>query len=63
MVFEVAKGRGFGDEGKRFTARLIAKQLNGYIVEGVEGGEVFLPFGDIKIIKISDAEKQIGVRW
>ena len=63
MTFEIVKGRGFGDEGKRFTARLIAKQLNGYIVEGTEGGEAFLPFEDIKVVEISDAEKQIGVRW
>ena len=63
MKFEIAKGRGFNDEGQTFTARLIAKKLNGYIVEGIEGGEAFLPFEDIKVIEISNDEKQIGVRW
>lgn len=61
MRFRIKTGRGFGDEGKVFTAPIIAKKFNGYKVINPEGNECFLCFEDIDIVELSEDEKNLRV--
>ena len=62
MTFRIREGKGFGDEGMTFTAPIIARKLNGYVVEGQsKDSTAFLQFEDIEILHLTEQEKALEV--
>lgn len=61
MTFKMKEGRGF-DTRVFYTDRVVARKLNGYIVDHM-GQEVFVAEDDIVILEITDKEKNAPIRW
>ena len=61
MMFKMKEDLGF-DTRVFYTDRVIARKLNGYIVDHMDQ-EVFVAEDDIVILEISDEEKNAPVRW
>lgn len=60
MTFKVREDRNFNDSGKIYTVSVVAKKLNGYKVLFPGHEEVvFITYSDIKILEISDNEKNM----
>ena len=60
MTFRIREGKQFVSGGQVFTAPIIARKLNGYVVEGQgEGTTAFLQFEDIEVIHLTDEEKEM----
>ena len=62
MKFRLKKYRGFCDTNKIYDDKVVARRMNGYIVEHI-GEECFLCRNDIEIIEISDEEQNANIRW
>lgn len=63
MKFKIKTGRGFGNEGKIYTAPVIARKLNGFKVKVDDNSVAFICTDDIEIIEISEQEKAIPIEW
>lgn len=63
MVFKIKETRHFNSSGKVFSAPVISRKLNGYIVVNEEGNNVFVCTDDIDIISISDSERKMAIEF
>lgn len=61
MVFKIKETRHFNSSGKVFSAPVIGRKLNGYIVVNDEGNNVFVCADDIDILEITADEKQMAI--
>lgn len=62
MTFKVREDRNFYDSGKIYTVSVVAKKLNGYKVLFPGHEEVeFLCNSDIKILEMSDEERNLTI--
>ena len=62
MKFRLKKYKGFVDTEKVYDDKVVARKLNGYIVNH-NGEECFVCREDINIIEISEEEKNAEYRW
>lgn len=63
MTFKVKESRNFNNSGTIYTAKVVARKLNGFKVLNPDGDITFLDNGDIDVIEISDAEKEMPIEW
>lgn len=63
MTFKVREDRNFNDSGKVYTAPVVARKLNGYMVLTPDKERWFLSFDDIKVLNISEEEKNLPIEW
>ena len=62
MIFKMKKGLGFSDENRWHDDPVVARKLNGFIVNH-NGEECFVPSDVIDIAYISEEEKRKAIRW
>ena len=63
MTFKIKTSRNFNNSGKVYTAPVVARKLNGYMVSNPDGNTTFICFDDIDVISISDDEKNMPIAW
>jgi len=63
MKFKIKESRNFNNSGEVYSAPVVARKLNGYMVLTPEGGRTFLCFSDIDVISIADREKNMAIEW
>lgn len=63
MTFKIKESRNFNNSGEVYSAPVIARKLNGYMVLDPDKNPTFICFDDIDIINISDDEKNMPIAW
>lgn len=59
MTFQIKTGKQFNNEGAVYTAPIVARKINGFKVIDDEGEITFICNEDIKVLSMSEAEKNM----